>query len=176
MKKEKFNKRYLLLLIVTIIVIAFAYLITDLVINGNVTVGANTWDVHFENVEVDESSNIEAISEPTIIGDTEVNYELMLEKPSDKYVFTVDVVNDGSIDAKIDSIGLVGLDEAPNGLVYDIKYDTDEDLAEGDLLAANETKTLKVTIYYDLDINASDLLEENQTLDLTFSLDYTQAD
>ena len=84
--------------------IGYAALNTTLTINGTSTIEKNTWDVHFENLKVKEGS-IEAIVEPTLSSGTIIsNFQLSLNKPGDFYEFTIDVVNDGTLDAMISSI------------------------------------------------------------------------
>ena len=84
--------------------IGYAALNTTLTINGTSTIEKNTWDVHFENLKVKEGS-IEAIVEPTLSSGTIIsNFQLSLNKPGDFYEFTIDVVNNGTLDAMISSI------------------------------------------------------------------------
>ena len=95
------NKKYTLFLIVLLCIsIGYAVLNTTLNINGKSSISKNTWDVHFDNVVVN-SGSVEAIKIPTIENYTTLDFEAKLNLPGDYYEFTVDVVNNGTIDAMI---------------------------------------------------------------------------
>ena len=82
--------------------VVYATLSTTLNINGNAEVSAASWDIHLDNVQLNSSSaNTTA---PTITNSTTATFSTTLSKPGDFYEFTIDVVNDGSIDAMIDSV------------------------------------------------------------------------
>ena len=97
---------YIILSIVIILVltltIVYASLSTTLNINGNAEVSAANWDIHLANVQLNSSSATS--NTPTISNKTTATFSTTLSKPGDFYEFTIDVVNDGSIDAMIDSI------------------------------------------------------------------------
>ena len=64
------NKKYTLFLIVLLCIsIGYAVLNTTLNINGKSTIQKNTWDVHFENVQIIDGS-VEATKVPTIENST----------------------------------------------------------------------------------------------------------
>lgn len=56
--------------------------------------------MHFENITVQDGSIEATIAEDK----TTINYEMELLEPGDFYIFTVDMVNSGSIDAMIDEV------------------------------------------------------------------------
>ena len=108
--KESRNKNRLVLLIILIgsLGLGFAFLRTNLTINGTGKIRGNTWNIYFDNINVTEGS-VELSSGNTIptidpISKTEVTYAITLNSPGDFYEFTVDVVNAGSIDAMLDTI------------------------------------------------------------------------
>ena len=82
--------------------VGYAYLTTNLSIDGTSSIKGSKWDVHFENVQVKEGS-VET-EEPVISDDTTVSFNATLENPGDFYEFTVDVVNEGTLDARISSV------------------------------------------------------------------------
>ena len=107
--KRLLQDRKTLYLVLTIVVIsvftlsiAYAAMSTVLEIHGNSEVVASTWDIHLENVKV-KSGSVSA-NAPQISGTSSVGFDVELNTPGDYYEFTVDVVNDGSIDAMIDSV------------------------------------------------------------------------
>ena len=97
---------YLVLAIVMISVftlsIAYAAMEAVLEIHGNSEVVASSWNIHLENVKV-KSGSVSA-NAPQISGTSSVGFDVELNTPGDFYEFTVDVVNEGSIDAMIDSV------------------------------------------------------------------------
>ena len=82
--------------------VVYAALSTTLNINGNAEVTAASWDIYLDNVVLNSSSA--TTTEPTIIDKTTASFSTTLTKPGDFYEFTIDVVNNGSIDAMINNI------------------------------------------------------------------------
>ena len=188
MRRRKNNHLFILLLLVVIgLGIGYAFLSQDLTINGTGKVTANNWNIYFDNL-VFNSGNVDlstgdsaAVINPTTL--TDVTYTITLQKPGDFYEFTVDVVNDGSIDAMIGSVsnklGGVEIDAThplPNYLNYSVTYSDGIAIAPNHLLEHGENETYKVRLEYRKDITANDLPSTNQTLTINFSVEYVQAD
>lgn len=171
----KNKKNLLVLLLIIVISIGFSAISASLSITGNSSISRNTWDVHFENVQVTTGS----ITAPTPVisnNDTTVTYNVTLTMPGDYYEFTVDAVNDGTIDAMIESFSNTGLTEAQqNYLTYSITYSDGVGLANKQLLSHGSTETYKVRVDYKKDISSTDLPGTDQTIALTFSVNYVQA-
>ena len=109
--------------------------------------------------------------------DTQVTYNVTLTMPGDYYEFTVDAVNEGTIDAMIQTFSNTGLTtEQEKYLSYSIKYANGFDVANKHLLAHGETTTYVVRVEYKKDLNAGDLPTSDQIITLTFSVTYEQAD
>lgn len=180
MKKNKRNRGLLVLLLLLILGISIGYaaISSKLTINTTANIGNATWDVHFENI-VKNENNVTAVVEPTISNQTEINYSVNLEKPGDFYEFTVDVVNNGSLNAVIDTDGVENTTLTTTQDVYAnyiVTYDDGTEIAPGDKLAAGESKKIKVRIEYDNTITSEQLndLSEDIPLNLTASLTYVQ--
>ena len=196
-KKEKNIIIVALLIVVVSMSIGFAILSTNLNINGTAEVKANTWDVHFENVQVTSGSVTAAenkVTKPAALATgstTLVEYEVTLSKPGDFYEFTVDVVNGGSIDAEISALPTItGVSADQDVYVnYTVEYaQTYSDvtngttISAGDKLVADTTnnankKTYKVRVEYDSTISNNQLLTTttgDQTLHLVFAVNYQQ--
>ena len=188
-KRNNKKKNYftLLLLLVVTIGIGYAFLTQELTINGTGKVTASNWSIYFDNL-VFNSGNVAlstgdsaATINPTTL--TDVTYTVTLQKPGDFYEFTVDVVNDGTIDAMIGSVsnklGGVEIDAThplPAYLNYSVTYSDDIAIAPNHLLEAGDTETYKVRLEYRKDISATDLPSTAQSLTLNFSVEYVQAD
>ena len=173
--------KILLILLIISLGLGYAYINSDLSINGTAQVNSANWDVHWANVQVTNGSvsGSNVVTAPTISNNTTVNYSVILPQPGDYYEFTVDAVNGGTIDAMIDTIDskLNGatITTLPAYLNYTIAYYDGMELEQNHLLSANSTETYKVRIEYNTDINASQLPVSNQTLSLQFTVTYRQA-
>ena len=115
-RKYKSTRNYklviILLLLVSVFSIGYGYLSSNLKIFGGAGIPAMSWDIHFEDAVEDEDNNIFPIQNASILeSKTRIDFDVLLEKPLDKYGFEVDMVNSGSIDSKIETITLYGLSE-----------------------------------------------------------------
>lgn len=93
----------IILLLVVGVTVGYSLLNSTLNINGLSKIGGANWNVHFNNVNITKGS-VAATKEPVLdeSGETlSVSYEVDLRKPGDFYEFTIDVVNDGAVDAKL---------------------------------------------------------------------------
>ena len=180
MSRRKSKKYYIILILLLLLGVTFGYAVLNstLNINGKSTVQKNTWDVHFENIQVKEGS-VTATVDPVISNNTSIsNFEITLDKPGDFYEFTVDVVNDGSIDAMIESIIKTPelTDEQKKYLKYEVEYVDGTSISESKLLKSGETKTISVLFSYRNDISVSDLLSIESNFDLEIDLVHRHAD
>ena len=176
-KKNRKNKGLLIVALILCITIGYAALTTTLNITGNSEIKNAKWDIHFANLVVDDTS-VEAATPATIDANkTTVNYTVNLVKPGDSYSFNVDVVNEGTIDGMINIVSNTGLTaEQQKYVEYSITYANGVELKEKDGLKAGAKKNIKVKVKYKDDINPEDLPQEDKTLNLTFTVEYVQAD
>ena len=169
---------YMILSIILISVfsltIVYAALSVTLNIQGNAQVVASSWDIKLSNPKVKSGSATTSV--PTISGNT-LSFNTTLKTPGDFYEFTVDVVNNGSIDAMIDKVTKtpeLTADQAKY-LKYEITYQNGEAISNQQLLAKNTTMPIKIRIEYRKDLVASDLPSTNTTLNMSLTLEYTQS-
>ena len=176
------QKRYVMALFVLILLglgLGYASLQTNLNITGTTTLKDNRWDIHLENVSVNNESV--SASTPTINTNRDtVTYSVTLNKPGDFYEFTVDAKNDGSIDGMISNVSSklndVEITTLPTALSYSLTYSDGVAIANNHLLSAGDKVTYKLRVGYRTDITASDLPETEQTLNFSFTVTYVQAD
>ena len=183
MKKINFNvNRRMLYMVLGILLVSvfsltivYAALSVTLNIVGNAEVVASSWDIHLKNPKVKNGSVNTDV--PTISGNT-LTFNTTLSMPGDYYEFTVDVVNNGTIDAMIDSVvkNPELTSEQAKYLKYEITYQNGESIASKQLLAKNTTMPIKVRIEYRKDLVASDLPTGQVVLDLSLTLEYVQSD
>ena len=176
-KKFQTNRKAFILMTVLCMGIGFAYLSSNLTITGNTSVSGNKWNVYFTNVQVSENS-VEASVAPTTSGTntTSIDYTVTLDKPGDFYEFTVDAVNDGTIDAMIESITTPNIDSRVlQYLSYSATYEDGTALAQNNVLKKNTTTTYKIRVEFKRDIEPTDLSEDDINLTLTFGVNYVQS-
>ncbi len=171
-------------LLLLLISLGYAALSTTLTINGTASISKTSWLVYFTNVVLSAENDVaEEVTPPTTTGKTTValNWEVSMDTPGQKYEFTVDVVNEGTIDAMIDTAAedmlTEGLTTAQKRyLDYSILYENGAEVERYDKLAAGETKTLKIRLEFKKDIEVSDLPSSDVVIPLTYSINYVQAD
>ena len=176
-KKNILNRKSFIILLVLCLGIGFAYLTSNLTINGNTTVSGTKWSVYFNKVDISEGS-VEATVEPTVTATTTttLDYRVLLDKPGDFYEFTVEVKNDGTIDAMIDSITMTSLEtDVSKYLSYTATYEDGTSLAQNDVLKKKSTATYIVRVEYKKNISASDLSENPLNLTLSFGVNDVQS-
>ncbi|MBQ6497719.1 MAG: hypothetical protein IJI58_03285 [Bacilli bacterium] len=176
--KKKMDIMYLLVFVLlSSIGTGYAYIRSNLNINGTANVTAANWDVHFENLNVTTGS-VTATTPADITDDTTVEFAATLEEPNDFYEFTVDVVNEGTMDAMIDSFSISPtLTTAQKKyLEYTIAYSDGVPLASKQELKANGSETIRVRFNYIENSDKTNYPTEDQTFTINFNVNYTQAD
>ena len=171
---------YMILSIVLIsifsLTIVYAALSVTLNIQGSAKVSSANWDIHLDNVKVTNGSV--SGTTPSITSPTTATFSTTLNMPGDFYEFTIDVVNDGSIDAMIDSVTkepTLTTNQAKY-LNYIIEYQNGESISSKQLVSKNSFVRLKVRVEFRKDITASDLPTTSETLNLSFTVNYIQSD
>ncbi|MBP3800338.1 MAG: hypothetical protein ILA19_05100 [Bacilli bacterium] len=159
-------------------VVGYSYLHETLTVEGNTDVNKNNWNIHFDSESFNVLENSAIILDAPTFSDneTKINFSINLDKPGNKYAFTVDVKNDGSIDGKLGYVNIEGLDNVSNFLDYSITYDDGVEIKQGDALRFHSKETIKVYIEFKKDITSSDLLNSDTFLNLILDLKYEQAD
>ena len=177
--KNKNQKTLLFLLLLLVVSVGYALIATTLKINGSSNVKSARWNVYWDNVQIKSGSveTTEQNSAQIVDQDkTIVEYTVELSNPGDFYEFTVDAVNDGSLDAMIDTIVDNGLTAAQKEYVdYSVKYSDGTTVTDKDKLTAHTRETYRVRLEYRTDIDPSKLPEGNQVMDISFEIKYVQA-
>ena len=171
------NNKFIIFILILFISIGFAYLSTNLYINGTSIVKRTTWSVYFDNIE-NESTTGEINTNATISTDKkEVDFEVTFDKPGDTYTFNVDVVNDGTLDAMLESFKIEGLEEQADYMNWYVYYDDGIQLNKFDLLKAGTRDTLLVVVNFEEDVDINYLpTTEAVSSNLKFIANYVQAD
>ena len=156
--------------------IAYAALNAVLTIQGSAQVSSADWDIHLANPKVTNGSATTNV--PQIKTNSTMDFTTTLNMPGDFYEFTVDIVNDGSVDAMINNvIKNPELDASQKKyLNYEVTYQNGESITTKQTLSKGTTMPIKVRIEYRKDLVASDLPTDQVVLDLSLTLEYIQSD
>ena len=184
MEKERRTKALVvvvLLIVVAGLTVAFAALSTTLNINGTAYLDAAKWGIKFENL-----SSPTKIGSATTTGTAKIEetkaaeitgMNVSLSTPGDKVTYTVDLVNKGTINAKIDKIEKTELtSEQQKYLTFKITDKEGKEVSEGDILSAGETRNLIITIEFIKDLTKEDLPTSTSTISLSYKLNFVQTD
>ena len=182
-RREMLNRKMLYCVLVFVFVavftmtIAYATLSVTLNIGGAAEIVASNWDIHLENPKVRKGSVSDEV--PTITSGNTMNFNVEFDIPGDYYEFTVDVVNDGDIDAMIDNVikNPELTTEQAKYIKYEITYLNGNNITESQGVPAKSSIPIKVRVEYRDDISSFDDLPSSETtLSLSISLTYIQAD
>ena len=174
MKNKKKKIIVYVCLLILCISVGYAALSTTLNITGVSNIKSAKWDVHFDNLKVNNDS-VTATS-PAVIDATKtaVNYSVSLLKPGDSYSFTVDVVNAGTIDARLSGLVKSNLTtEQKKYLSYTVTYGFNTPIKENDLLKAGTSERIRILVVYSDDKTLAPTTQQTIS-NLTFRLDYVQ--
>lgn len=180
MRKKKKSLIFIITLLIMCFGIGYAYLTTTLSINGTTDIDSNTWDVHWENIQVTSGSvtGDQVLQSPTIGSDeTSVSFHIRLKEPGEFYEFTVDAKNDGTIPAMIDTISktINNSTTIPDYLYYSVTYSDGFPIQNDQMLSVNEKETYMIRIEYKTDLTVDDLPSTAQSLSLSFGISYAQS-
>ncbi len=155
--------------------IGYAYLTTNLSIDGTSHVKSARWDVHFDNVQINTYS-VTATTNPTINNNTTIGFAVTLNNPGDIYEFTVDIVNAGTLDAKLDGITIEPelTSEQRNYFKYTVVYSDGSEISVGDPLDSGGTENIKIRVKYLEQADSSLYPSEDDNLDFSVTMNYSQ--
>lgn len=198
-KQRKIKVLSVVALIVAVLglTVAFAALSQTLTINGTANVDAASWDIHFETISSNKNGDATINDFPHIAGTSITRINVTLTKPNDGVEFRTRIVNDGTVDVKIDSVEISPLCEigspvescdwnndgqvteedvqkVNDNLFFSIAYDGGISLKKNDTLNAGETKQINISVAYYKVTNSEDgiIIEEATELparDLQFN-------
>ena len=184
MEKERSVKLLIisiLFMLIAGLTVAFAALSTTLNINGTAYLDAAKWGIRFENlsepvkVGTATTTGTAKIEETKAAEITGINVGLSI--PGDKVTYTVDLVNKGTINAKIDNIEKTQLtSEQQRYLTFKVTDKSGNEVSKGDILSAGETRKLTITIEFVKDLTKEDLPKQTSTISLSYKLNFVQTD
>ena len=183
MEKERTKALVIVVMLIVVagLTVAFASLSSVLNIKGTAYLDAAKWGIKFENlsepvgVGTATTTGIAKIEETKSAEIAGIN--VSLSTPGDKVVYTVDLVNEGTINAKIDKIEKTELtEEQQKYLTFKVTDKDYNEVSEGDILSSGETKKLVITIEFIKDLTKEDLPTNTSTISLSYKLNFVQTD
>ena len=184
MEKERRTKALVIVVLLIVfmgLTIAFAALSATLNINGTAYLDAAKWGIRFENLSSPTrvgkatTTGTAKIEETKAAEITDMNVSLSI--PGDKIVYTVDLVNKGTINAKIDNIEKTVLtSEQQRYLTFKVTDKDGYEIKQGDILEKGETKKITITIEFIKDLTKEDLPKQTSTISLSYKLNFVQTD
>lgn len=178
--RRKVNKPllYFVFFVFASVTVGYAALSTTLSITGKGTLSKNSWDIHFENLVIVGNGASAVTTAPTIDSTkTKVSFNITLSKPGDTYEFTVDAVNKGTIDAMLSGFSATSLTtDQQKYLTYTVTYSDGATISTKDYLKKGTSETIRVRVRFKDDLSATDLPSSAETLNLTATFVYVQAD
>ena len=184
MEKERRTKALVVVVLLIVfmgLTIAFAALSTTLNINGTAYLDAAKWRIRFENLSSPTKIGSATTTGTAKIEETksaEINgINVNLSTPGDKVTYTVDLVNKGTINAKIDNIEKTVLtQEQQRYLTFKVTDQNGYEIKQGDILEKGETKKITITIEFIKDLTKEDLPKQTSTISLSYKLNFVQTD
>ena len=127
-------------MLLSTLTLGYSLLSTTLQIEGVGKISKAVWNIHFDNIQPTTGS-ITPTQAPTISNDTNIIFGLKLTEPGEFYEFSADIVNEGTIDAKINSFSILPvLTEAQKKYFnYTVTYSDGTEIKVGDALNAGTT-------------------------------------
>ncbi len=152
--------------------IGFAYVTTKLSIEGVATVKDAKWNIHFANFSA-MTGSVSPTTEPSVGTDT-ITFSAKVNEPGEFYGFTVDVVNEGTINAELADFSVTPDFSTIEYIDSTITYNNGDSIQTGDLLLANKSKKIKVLLKYKDGIDESLYPTEDQSYSVTLTIRYQQ--
>ena len=184
--KEKFNKlksnkmafaTSIFVVLLIAISLGSAILSSTLNIGGKAKIKENSWIIYFDDIrDVSASQHYDERATIVDLAKTRIEFDADLKEPGDYYEFYVDTVNDGTIDAAIDSIELPEFTEEQKKYLElrVIDTSTNLDLKRCDTLLAGERKEVKAVLTFKEGLPLEDYPKEDLHLNLFFVIHYAQ--
>ena len=149
---------FLLFIILLLVSIGYAALSTTLKINGTAKIAKNTWSIYWDRDTISKTSGSKGNTTPTVTdGDdgsvnTKLNWSVNFELPGEFYEFTIDAVNDGTIDAMVSDIKSTLPNNLPSYIKYSVTY------ADGVPIAKNQKFDKKSSHKYKVRVDFLDTI------------------
>ena len=181
--KDKNTNNFLaiILLFVVFLSLGYALLGQELNTTGVTNFDNASWSIHFVGSPTDSFSeaSVSVVGTHSYSSDyTSLSFSDSLSIPGDFYEFTVDIVNDGTMDAMINSFQILPTLTAAEQEYFDyiITYSDGIEVDNYHLLEAGDTETLRVAFIYKIIDDTSLYPTEDEDYTISLTINYVQAD
>ena len=191
MRNKRKNKYLLLLILLLGITLGYAAISTTLKITGTANVNKNTWSIYWDENSIAVTNGSVAgtagVSDDGTVENAQLTWTADLDLPGDFYEFTIDAVNEGSIDAMITNITPTIPADLASYINYSVTYDDGMEPALNHLLpkatksgntVTPTRKKYKVRVEFDSDATPDDLDdigENGDSYTFEYAVTYAQA-
>lgn len=178
-KRSAIKKRLTVLVAVFFVMfvgIGYAYVKRTLNINNNTKISNLSWNLHLDSLDV-ATGSVTPLSQTVISQDNmSITSNLEFKNDGEFYEYTVDVVNDGSINAMIESVeGLTLTNEQSKYFDYSATWADGTAILENQQLPGGTREKIKVRISLKDNLTINDLPSESVDVKFTLKLNYIQA-
>ncbi len=157
-----------LLVAVVFMSVGYALLSAQLDVKGTTTIVDPVWDVKITSISSTETEGNATSIDAMVENRFSAKFNAQFQAPGDKITYVVNVKNEGTISAVLNSITITPDDYADGFIVYTI-----DGLEVGDTLNVGETKVFTISATYNEEIEGTPQ-EEDLTKEITLILDYVQ--
>ena len=179
---NRFRALYIVLSLFLLVGVSIAYAALavnlGIPVNGIKEIERPDWNIEFQNLKV-VTGSVNAVRPATILDSkTDIVYSVRLNNPGEFYGFIVDVVNTGSMDAKLYDIISTKLNSTQlRYLNYSVRYIDNSEIKINDTLDSKESKTIKVIVKFkdSSELDPEDLPSNGAVLDFEYKLIYIEA-
>ena len=165
-KKKKSKKDVLLILLLLFIILVLSILTVTYTFNSKIIdiIGftgvyrETSWKVDFDNISLDREGSI-YVEEISASNTSIKDFDITFVRPGDAFTIRLDVVNNGTLDAKLETFQISNIvctynngtsadDYCDKHISYSIKYKDGSSIKKDDVLEAGETKTVVFKMSY----------------------------
>lgn len=170
MKNRDRKNIMIIALLVTVMFMSVGYslLSTQLEIKGTSTIVDPVWDVNIASISSTETTGHGKSISATIENKFSAKFNNEFVMPGDRVTYVINVKNEGTLNAKLNSITIEPESKKNDAIIYTI-----EGLEAGELLPRGETKMFTLTAEYNPEYT-EEVEKEDLTKEITLLLDYVQ--
>ena len=155
--------------------VGYAVIRSEMKVNGSARVINANWNVHFSGISITQGS-VTATTPASITAADTVEFAVPLTNPGDFYEFSVNVVNDGTMNAVLNGITITPVLSASQKeyIEYSLTYDNGSFINNGDLLLNNSSRKVRVIMRYKDNVDVSLYPETDSNYNASITMNYVQ--
>ena len=150
----RLNKKLAIMYVVALVLaaslgIGYATFSTTLEVRGDAAIKHSSWNIQLSGLNV-KSGSVTATTPASVTNGNTVTFAANLAQPGDFYEFNVNVVNNGTMDAKLNGINInPALTTAEQAyLEYIVTYSDGTEIHPNDTLNHGTSRTIRVAMRY----------------------------